>query len=150
MIPSPMLRTPRLMIAIGALGVATAVAGSAQAATTCPARDFNGFFQAFANSTEVQRQFSATSVDFSAYEVSDDGPDPVFVTRNRPREAIQFPVVPNIALQRTEGLRTRISPQGNGDQIVDLVKPDTDYQIRYVFSRVGACWELEAKINQSL
>ena len=142
--------TPRLMIAIGALGIATAAAGSAQAAAACPAGDFTGFFRAFANSTEVQRQFSATSVDFSAYEASDDTPDPVMVTRNRPREAIQYPVIPTTAQQRAEGLRTRFLAQSNGDQIVDLTKPDTDYQLRFVFNRVGACWELEAKIDQSL
>lgn len=149
--PAPSNRLP---LALGVLALAVASAGAVQAhpaiqTTSCPARDFAGFFKAFSDSQDVQRAFTEASVDFTEID-ADAQPEPREVTVNRPLAAIQFPVVPTTSEQRRDGLEISISRTEDGMMRIQLDRPDTDYQLVYIFNTHGDCWTLYAKADNSL
>lgn len=150
-LPAPANRLP---LALGVLALAVASAGAVQArpvlqTPSCPARDFAGFFRAFSDSQDVQRAFTGASVDFTEID-ADAQPEPREVTVNRPLAAIQFPVIPTTSEQRRNGLQMTASRTEDGMMRVRLEKPDTDYQLVYIFQTLDDCWTLYAKADNSL
>jgi len=147
------LRSVRLPLSLGVLALAASAAGAVQAAPaapnqTCPAADFTGFFRAFSDSRDVQRAFTAESVAFTETDAEAD-PEPMEVTVNRPHAAIEFPVVPTLSDQRRDGLESTVSRTEDGMMRVRLQKPDTGYQLLYIFKPRGDCWELYAAADNS-
>ena len=151
MIPLPSSQLRRQALALGMLSVMIAAVGGGGAAqaATCPARDFAGFFQAFSDSPAVQRAFTAADVDFTQMDV-DAQPEPREVTRNVPLASIVFPIAPTTTEQARQGLETRVTEMSNGMIRAQLNKPDTDYQLVYIFRARSDCWELYAKVDTSL
>lgn len=154
--PAPSNRLPLALgvLALGVLTFAVASAGAAQAhpaiqTPSCPARDFAGFFKAFSDSQDVQRAFTGASVDFTEIDANAQ-PEPREVTVNRPLAAIQFPVIPTTSEQRRNGLEMTTSRTEDGMMRVRLEKPDTDYQLVYIFKTHADCWTLYAKADNSL
>lgn len=143
-------RPHHLLLSLGVLALAATAADGAQAQTqACPARDFAGFFRAFSDSAAVQRAFTGESVDFTEIDAEAD-PEPMETTVNRPLAAITFPVVPTTSEQRRDGLETTVSRTEDGMMRARLEKPDTGYQLVYIFRTRGDCWELYAKADNSL
>lgn len=150
----PLSRSACLSLWLGVLPLAVSAAGAAQASSgpktqPCPAGDFAGFFGAFSDSRDVQRAFTGESVDFTEIEAEAD-PEPTEITVNRPHAAVQFPVIPTTADQHRDGLETTVGHTADGMTRVRLQKPDTGYQLVYIFKPRGDCWELYAKIDNSL
>lgn len=110
---------------------------------------FEDFSEAFAGSSEIQRAFTAQDVDVTEID-SNAQPEPRETTVNRAHADLRFPIIPTLAEQRQAGLETLVSQMENGDVRARLHKPDTGYQIAYVFRSRGACWELHAMADTSL
>jgi len=135
-------------------GVFSTLASTAEARSqmqdlACPSQDFAEFFQAFSDSVEVQRAFTGDSVDFTTVD-AEAQPEPREITVNRPLAAIVFPIVPDTAEQRREGLSAKFDKTEDGMARVTLEKPDTDYRLVYVFGDGDDCWALYAKVDTSL
>lgn len=118
---------------------APAVAQTA-AAPACPTRDLKQFVTAFAESEILQHAFTATEVQ-TVYVDGNAQPEPAEVVRAVKRDQLTFPVMPNRARQRAEGLQYREVSQRGDQAIIALEVPDTDSQLLYTFKRNG-CWSL--------
>ena len=69
-------------------------------------------------------------------------PEPAESVETLSRDALHFPVMPDRAAQRRDGLQFReVGTTGDRTTVV-LEKPGTDAQLRYVFRREAACWTL--------
>lgn len=119
---------------------AVAASTSATAPPACPATDLAGFVAAFADSPALQKNFTAPVVD-TAFIDWNAQPEPAESVASTSRDALRFPVMPDRARQKAEGLRYReIGSEGDRSTIV-LEVPDTDTQLRYTFRR-DTCWTL--------
>lgn len=108
--------------------------------STCPSDTIAVFFQAFAESPELQRVYTASTLETAFVDWSAQ-PEPIELVELMPRETLHFPLVPNRAAQQQRGLRYR-EVAGNGNRVtVVLERPDTDMQLRYTFRR-DTCWIL--------
>lgn len=139
----------RILIALPASLLALATASAAQAAPSCPATDFSGFVTAFAEAPAVQRAFTADPLMDERIDPAAN-PEPATVAEMLAGTARDFPVMPNAAAQKRQGLQRKISADANGDDVVTLAKPDSDAQIRYIFRKAGTCWQLYRRADDSL
>lgn len=118
-------------------------------AAACPAADFNGFAEKFASSISVQAKYThwpleSTSIDAAAT------PEPKPVTKQVSEQETSYPLLMAFDRAKREGQVvevTQIPPDGAQ---IHYTKPDTDYSIRYLFKRQGACWQLVAIKDESL
>ena len=134
-----------LITVVGACDAGTgkpgAQAPSTAGATACPATDIAGFVAAFADDPALQQTFTAPTVD-TAFVDMNAQPEPAESVEPLSRDKLHFPVMPDRAAQRRDGLQYReVGTTGDRTTIV-LEKPDTDAQLRYVFRRDAACWTL--------
>lgn len=134
-----------LITVVGACDAGTAKPGaqvtSAAGATACPATDLAGFVAAFADDPALQRAFTAATVDTAFVDMNAE-PEPVESVEPLSRDRLHFPVMPDRAAQRRDGLQYReVGTSGDRTTVV-LEKPDTDAQLRYVFRRDAVCWTL--------
>lgn len=112
----------------------------AAAVPACPATELSDFVVAFAEDPALQKAFTAPTVE-TAFVDWDAQPEPAESVEPMSRDALRFPVMPDRARQRADGLQYReIGRDGDRATIV-LEVPDTDAQLRYTFRR-GACWTL--------
>lgn len=116
--------------------VATTQAGHA----VCSSNNIADFFEAFAESPEIQRAYTASNVETAFVDWSAQ-PEPVEAVEPMPREKLHFPLVPNRVAQQQGGLRYREIAGGGYRAVVVLEVPDTDMQQRCTFRR-DACWTL--------
>lgn len=117
----------------------TSAAGQVRRAA-CPSDKLADFFQAFAESPELQRAYTASTVE-TAFVDWNAQPEPAESVEPILREKLHFPIVPNQDAQRQGGLRYREAAGGENRVIVVLEVPDTDMQLRYTFRR-DSCWTL--------
>lgn len=141
--------TNRLLIALPAGLLALATASAAQAAPACPATNFSGFVTAFAEAPAVQRAFTADPLMNEHIDPAAE-PEPATVAEMLAGNSRAFPVMPDAAAQKRQGLQQKISADANGDEVVTLARPDSDAQIRYIFRKAGACWQLYRRADDSL
>jgi len=80
-------------------------AGQARGAA-CPSDKIADFFQAFAESTELQRAYTASTVE-TAFVDWNAQPEPGESVEPILREKLHFPLVPNRVTRQQEGLRYR-------------------------------------------
>lgn len=119
---------------------ASAPAGAPARTSHCPATDIAGFVAAFAESPSLQKTFTAPMVDTAFVDWSAQ-PEPSESVETVSRDLLRFPVMPDRAKQRADGLQYReIGNDGDRTTIV-LEVPDTDLQLRYTFRR-DSCWTL--------
>lgn len=112
----------------------------------CPAADFPSFFSAFARDVAVQRAFTADPLRSDSIDAAAD-PEPKPVTATLAGAARHFPIVEGPV---PPGWRERVTRGPGGDVVVIRSVPDTDNQLRYFFRRVGDCWQLYRKADDSL
>ena len=72
----------------------------------CPSDKIADFFQAFAESTELQRAYTASTVE-TAFVDWNAQPEPGESVEPILREKLHFPLVPNRVTRQQEGLRYR-------------------------------------------
>lgn len=114
----------------------------------CPSQDFSQFLIAFEASAEVQKRFTALPLQSDSIDAGAE-PEPRTVTRGlRPPELI-FPLMHTAQQQRDEGL-TLSRQKLDGQMVVTVSKPDTDYQVSYYFRQNAGCWQLYRKFDESI
>jgi hypothetical protein len=124
------------------------VADPARHAGTCPARDFAAFFAAFSDDSAVQARH--TRFPLERVTVVDAAPEPRDSVERVGRAQLRLPLVPPAARRAADSLHLRIEPRAGGELLVVLERPNTDYQLAYVFEPAGACWELVRTEDRSL
>lgn len=125
------------------------LAGSAPALAvqgTCPPT-FESFLARFQADAGFQRTRTARRLVVSRLVPAE--PEPQTITKRMIAAQIRYPVMPDAAALRRQGLALNIHHSGGSEAVVIVRKPDTDYQIRYTFRRAG-CWELVRKDDESL
>ena len=137
------------LAAAAILALAGAMPAAAQAATACPSQDFKAFYAAFADSAEVQRAFTARPLASDTIDAAAD-PEPRTVTTMLDGAALTFPVLPTAAERKRVRLETRIATLSATEVEVTLAVADTDNQLRFLFRKAAACWELYRKADDSL
>jgi hypothetical protein len=113
----------------------------------CPSADFAAFLTAFAESTALQEAF--TRFPLAKRSVVDADPEPRQVEALLSRADVTFPVFPSEARRAVQGLASRVEQDGPARRSVVVAKPDTDYQISFVFEK-SDCWQLVLVDDQSL
>jgi hypothetical protein len=122
------------------------VAGPGAAA--CPGRDFAAFLTAFGADATVQARFTVFPLATTARE---DGPDePRDVARLVSRAEARLPLFPLPPRRAADSLVLRTEAAPGRLQRVTLYKPDTDYQLVYLFAPAGGCWRLVRVEDRSL
>jgi hypothetical protein len=113
---------------------------SANPRTSCSEEDFSSFIRRFADNEAIQRAFIKYPLTKQRLD-PDAEPEPKKIIRRLRREQIQFPILPLSPERAKRSLEIRVvSATGTSAQI-NLVKPDTDYQVSYFFEKNG-CWRL--------
>lgn len=134
---------PALFLAGGALSPAQA------AAPECPGKTFDAFLAAFADDATVQRAHVADPLSWGKIDAAAD-PEPRMVTTTLPKAALSFPVMPLRDARQRDGLALSKTPKSGGAIEVLLAKPDTGYQMRYLFRPAGSCWDLSSMADESM
>jgi hypothetical protein len=131
------------------LGCLLTVSQAHAQASTCPATDFDGFVQTYANRMSVQQNFTRWPLKMT-YIDTDAQPEPQPVTEELGEQAITYPLLMDMDRARSEGATVTITSDAKGGGSLKYSKPDTDEQILYMFERDGACWQLVGIDDQSL
>jgi hypothetical protein len=124
---------------------------SAQAAsidvTLCPSKDFPEFLSAFSDSSSIQEKF--TNFPLRKLITVDAEPEPKQEVTYLERQGTKFPILQVKKDREANGLELQIVNEAGVDATVKLEKPDTDYQILYVF-KFDSCWFLDEVKDYSL
>lgn len=127
---------------------AAAEASRAMSDDRCPAQELNAFVSAFADRVELQKQFTAQPLQMDSLDATAE-PEPRQMSREVLGDEIPFPVMPNTAQQRKQGLEMEVGQVRDGEAEVVLQKPDTGYRLSFLF-RKDACWTLYRVSDDSL
>jgi hypothetical protein len=131
-----------------ATALATAPAPQATAPEACPDTDFDAFLKRFETSADAQRAASADPLTMTRID-PDAQPEPAAVTRHVPRAQVRFPVLPDAATRRAQGLELRVSPGGGNARDVVVGLPDSGAQVRLAFE-LRDCWTLVRVDDESI
>lgn len=115
---------------------------------TCPSKDFELFLKTFSESSKVQEAFTEAPLQIVTIDSASE-PEPEEVLKVINREELSFPLMPNLAVQANDGLKSRRSSADENNFEVILFKPDTDYQMSFFFKRLN-CWKLYRIKDHSL
>jgi hypothetical protein len=112
-------------------------------ADQCPA-DFDAFIGAFESSAEFQVAHSKYPLTYRYLDHDSNGElkaVEVAVTRENLGEfaGVQFPAS---AQRAQENLQQAVTTPDAKTREVRLWLPDSDFEIKYVFKKTAACWEL--------
>ncbi|WP_343612008.1 hypothetical protein [Novosphingobium sp.] len=139
-----MTRSPRMIAALAA-----GLLPSAAFAAACPGRSFEAFLTAFGRSAQVQRAHVADPLLSGSID-ADAEPEPRMVKRKVSAASLAFPVMPLEARRRHDGLAMSKAARSGGAVEVLLAKPDTGYQLRYLFRPTASCWTLTEMADESM
>ncbi|MEO8646150.1 hypothetical protein [Pseudomonas sp.] len=134
-----------LAIVLGLFSVSVQAASSG--ATLCPSREFTQFLAAFAESSSVQEEF--TNLPLKKIITVDAEPEPKQEAILIEKTKMVFPVMPDKKRQEASGLELQVLDSTSEVATVKLEKPDTDYQVIYVF-KLSSCWFLDEVKDYSL
>ncbi|KTC10086.1 hypothetical protein AO391_24940 [Pseudomonas marginalis ICMP 9505] len=113
----------------------------------CPSKDFSEFLSAFSDSSVVQEEF--TQFPLRKLITVDAEPEPRQEVTYLKRADAKFPLLPVKQDRATNGLEMLVVNKTAVGATVKLEKPDTDYQVLYVF-KFASCWFLEEVKDYSL
>ncbi|MCD5989338.1 hypothetical protein KDX30_15710 [Pseudomonas sp. CDFA 553] len=120
-------------------------AGSGQA--LCPSQDIFKFVDVFTEDVAIQKQF--TNYPLTKRVTVDAEPEPEQETQRVAKEKVFFPVVPERNVRKERGLTLEVIENDQQKATVKLEKPDTDYQVLYIFE-LSSCWFLDEVQDYSL
>lgn len=115
----------------------------AMAERTCPS-SFNEFLSLF----EQSQKFQLENINYPLkYSFIDASASPAPKTINKLQSKLDItkrnnPIYPSIPVQENTPLLKNIHIQSQNQKIVQLHKPDTDYNTKYHFKKIGECWKL--------
>jgi hypothetical protein len=135
-----------LLVSIFGLFSAIVQAGGSDE-TLCPSKDFSKFLAAYAESYSVQEKF--TNMPLKKTITVDAEPEPKQVITFLEKTQIVFPILPDEKHRTESGLKLQMVDNASGMVAVKLEKPDTDYQIIYIF-KLSSCWFLDEVKDYSL
>jgi hypothetical protein len=141
--PAPVPAAPTTAASALANPAATNAAGA------CPASTFDGFLPAFMDDVSVQKRYAADPLESDTIDPNAE-PEPAPVKKMLTKAQVTFPVMPDSARQKKDGLVLKRSPEGDGGFAVELAKPDTDYQMTFHFRSAEGCWQLYRTEDDSL
>lgn len=81
--------------------------------------------------------------------IVDAEPEPKPQTQLFESKEIEFPVIPDKRRREAEGLLLDLNEVEQNHAKAELHKPDTDYQVTYLFEKEG-CWKLHEIQDWSL
>ncbi|MDR1075485.1 MAG: hypothetical protein LBL59_04060 [Xanthomonadaceae bacterium] len=117
------------------------------AASNCPAATLAEFVPLFFDDADIQRIYAVFPLE-NTYLDTDAEPEPLPVTQKLPEDEAEFPLVPDLSEQATQGLQWAIIEEEGNDATVKLWQEDTGYLILLRFHRDG-CWKLARVDDQS-
>ena len=116
-------------------------------ATLCPSKEFTTFLNAFTESSSVQKKF--TNLPLKKIITVDVEPEPKQEATLIEKTKMVFPVIPDKKNRMASGLELQVVDTTTEVATVKLEKPDTDYQVIYVF-KLNSCWFLDEVKDYSL
>lgn len=131
-----------------AAATATSTHATPLSASTCPAQDFDKFFAAFASDAEVQKAHLSLPLESETVDANAE-PEPRPVIKRLALAELTFPLLPSPQQQRQDKLELTKTVTDATHVEIKLVKPDTDYQMVYLFQNDG-CWTLYRMRDDSL
>lgn len=114
---------------------------------SCPSKKFAEFLSVFSDSSMIQERF--TRFPLKKLFAANIKAEPVLEMVYLKRESIKFPIFPINKNRVAIGLRFLIVNEEEKLAAVKLEKPDTDYQVLYIF-RLDGCWFLDEVNDYSL
>lgn len=121
---------------------------SPRATAACPYKNFDQFLAAFANSIEVQKTHVVLPLESQTVDALAE-PEPRPVIKMLGFADLTFPLMPTPEQRTLHGLKQTQTITDATHVEVKLVKPDTDYQLVYLFWNDG-CWKLYRMRDDSL
>lgn len=118
------------------------------ATTICQAQDFDQFLTTFMDSVEVQKSHIALPLQVETVDPNAE-PEPKPVTKMLAQADLTFPLIPSSQQQARDGLQLSKTVIDPTHMEIKLVKPDTDYQMVFLFQNDG-CWKLYQTRDDSL
>lgn len=123
------------------------VQAASSGATLCPSREFTKFLATYVESSSVQEEF--TNFPLKKVITVDAEPEPKQEAMLIEKTKMVFPVIPDKKHQEESGLELQVLDSTSEVATVKLEKPDTDYQVIYVF-KFSSCWFLNEVKDYSL
>lgn len=114
---------------------------------SCPSKTFSNFLAAYTESPAVQREF--THNPLKKMITVDAEPEPEQKVVLVEMQDISFPLIPDASRRASEGIQIEILEETKKNAKVKIEKPDTDYQVLYIF-KLEHCWILEEVQDYSL
>ncbi|MFJ7796780.1 hypothetical protein [Pseudomonas sp. NPDC096950] len=141
------LRSSFLILASILGSFSAGVQAASSDAGLCPSKEINAFLAAFSENSSVQEEF--TNFPLKKTITVDAEPEPKQEATLIERAKIVFPVIPDKKLRAVSGLEMQVMDSTGKVATVKLEKPDTDYQVIYIF-KLSACWYLDEVKDYSL
>lgn len=139
-----------LRFAIAFLLLSTFTVGAEAASSgqvLCPSEDISKFVDVFAEDAAIQKQF--TIFPLKKIVTVDAEPEPKQETQLVAKENASFPLIPEKSVRTERGLTLGVVDNDQKTATIKLEKPDTDYQVLYVF-KLSSCWFLDEVKDYSL
>ncbi|EKN46223.1 MULTISPECIES: hypothetical protein [Pseudomonas syringae group] len=139
-----------LRFAIAFLLLSTFTVGAEAASSgqvLCPSKDISKFVDVFAEDAAIQKQF--TIFPLKKIVTVDAEPEPKQETQLVAKENASFPLIPEKSVRTERGLTLGVVDNDQKTATIKLEKPDTDYQVLYVF-KLSSCWFLDEVKDYSL
>ena len=139
-----------LRFAIAFLLLSTFTVGAEAASSgqvLCPSKDISKFVDVFAEDAAIQKQF--TIFPLKKIVTVDAEPEPKQETQLVAKENASFPLIPEKSVRTERGLTLGVVDNDQKTATLKLEKPDTDYQVLYVF-KLSSCWFLDEVKDYSL
>ncbi|MGG5285409.1 hypothetical protein ACQZ2G_15565 [Pseudomonas viridiflava] len=139
-----------LRFAIAFLLLSTFTVGAEAASSgqvLCPSKDISKFVDVFAEDAAIQKQF--TIFPLKKIVTVDAEPEPKQETQLVAKENASFPLIPEKSVRTERGLTLGVVDNDKKTATIKLEKPDTDYQVLYVF-KLSSCWFLDEVKDYSL
>lgn len=113
----------------------------------CPSTSFSKFLPAYLESPSVQAAF--THIPLKKIVTVDAEPEPEQKIVLLDKQKVVFPVIPGREKRVADGVEVTVLEELNAIAKIKIEKPDTDYQIVYVF-KFEKCWFLDEVQDYSL
>ena len=136
------------MVVLGILFCSTTAFTAPKVA--CPSSDFKTFFNAYAESTDIQKAFTPKQIKYSYLEVNEGLGDYDYFSEKLTLKNSSFPLIPNRANRIKNNLKIEIKPVKQKEYATEQAQalvyvPDSGDFRTYWFAKTalnGTCWNL--------
>lgn len=115
----------------------------------CPSQNFSKFLHVFSENASIQKAFTKNPLEKLQLDL-DANPEPKPFSVLLDHKQIFFPILPNKDNREKNNLILYTKKINNKKVRLTLEKPDTDYQVIYIFKQNDLCWLLERIEDSSL